>query len=588
MRKLLLCVLAIVFLLPALMWGQNTGLISLQNDFSFGVFGNELDKAVNVGKGFTALSNNYLFGGLGNLNNLATIDAFTSLFADPVWVGYYSTGAMPWSLFGGAHHTSGPAAGTSATLYTNPNTETVVSGTTSTDYYWYAQISTSEYTVPAFRQINDSVQFLLDLGGLNIGAFLNVSLQNSTLPAQNFATTDTYQYNTSGVGVVPTPVTDYTRTTTQTDLTDGAGGPGIQNSLSLGIPVYLKSLNATANLRVGYSWMDVSTTYERIFTVPASSGTIPTFAAGTFRNTEQDDVLMTGGGVPISLDVEKAFAPLWGSHPDNAFKVGLDTWATFSSAKYSTIVITQDYTFVVAGAATRTARNWDTYDATYSGALDLGVGVNASHSFYFDPVANVSVGFVPRLDLVYRNQPAGQKTGDEVTVNRIDGDADGAFTSAADTIVTTTTTNYNQMVDSTGPIDESVGNVFEFDVALPSALKFQVLPWFGLAMGARPYVTGALTITKATGRTFEETVTTADGTGAVISTVVTNRQTGAVTTTNVMAWTVGVDHNLGVNIGIPGGIMLYVDVAGAVDSGVWDFKNLVIQGVIPLPAKGKK
>lgn len=589
MRKLLICVLVAVFLLPALMWGQqNTGLTSLQNDFSFGVFWNELDKAVNVGKDFSALSNDYLFGGLGNLNNQDTIGTFTSALADPVWVGCYMAGAMPWSLFGGAHHSGGPAADASATVYTGPNTETVVSGTTSTDYYWYNQISTSEYTVPAYTQINDSVQFLFDLGGFNLGAFLNVSLQNATVPTVNFVTTDTYQHRTSLPNVVPTLATDYTRTTTQTDLTDGSGNPGIQNGISLGIPIFLKGLNATANLRVGYTWIDMSTTSVVTYSVPAYSAAIPTFAPGTFTNTERDDTLVTGSEIPINVDLEKAFAPLWGSHPDNEFKVGVGAGVSFASAKYSTVFIEQDYTYVVAGASTPAQRSWDTYDSTYTGIRNLGVGVNASHSVYLDPAANVSVGFVPRLDLTYRYQPIGIKTKSEVAVNRTDGDADGDFTSAADTIVTVTTTNYNQVAGTLGPTDESVDQVIQFDVELPSALKFQVLPWFGLTLGARPYLTGAFTITKTTGATFQETVTIADGTGAVTGTAVTNRETGDVTTAHEMAWTVGVDHNLGVSIGVPGGIMLYVDVSGALASGIWDFQGLVIQGVIPLPAKGKK
>lgn len=588
MRKLACCFLVILFLLPALAWSQNTGLTSLQNDFSFGVFQNELDKALNVGKDFTSLSSDYLFGGLGNLNRVATIGAMTSTLANPVWVGYYKAGAMQWSLFGAAHHTNGPAAGASATQYIGLNTETVPSGTTSTDYYWYSQVSTSAFTVPAFRQLNDSVQFLFDLGGLNVGAFLNVSLQNATVVAANFETTNTYQYRTSLPAVVPTVATDYTQTTTQTDVSDGAGNPGIVNSISLGVPVYLKGLNASANLRVGYSWVDLSTTYARTYTVPASSGTIPTFAAGTFTNTEQNDTIVRGSDVPINLDVEKAFAPLWGSHPDNELTLGIGVGATLTSAQYSDVLITQDYTFVVAGAATAAARNWDTDDLDYATTVGFDIGANASHSFYFDPAPTVRVGFVPRLDLSYTNQPAGVRVAGEVDVARTDGDADGAFGTVADTIVTTTTTYFNQMEDTTGLIDESVDHIFEFDAALPSALKFQVLPWFGLVLGARPYLTGVFTITKSTTATFEETQITADGTGAVATTDVLTRETPNVSATHGMAWTVGVDHNLGVDIGIPGGIMLSVDVSAALFAGVWDFKNLVIQGVIPLPGKAKK
>jgi hypothetical protein len=47
-------------------------------------------------------------------------------------------------------------------------------------------------------------------------------------------------------------------------------------------------------------------------------------------------------------------------------------------------------------------------------------------------------------------------------------------------------------------------------------------------------------------------------------------------------------HNFGVYFDFTPAIHLSVDVTAAVAGGVFDFRNLVIQGIIKLPASGKK
>ncbi len=586
MRKKFLFVLAAVLLLPALMWGQglsttSTGLTSLQYDFSYGVFWNEMDKAVNVGSDFSTLSNNFLFGGIGNLNKGIAIGTVGSSLGNPVWLGLYKAGSTPWSVFGGFHKLGVAAATSSQTQYIGLNTETVVSGTTTTTYPWYSQVTQTDYSAPWYNEIDDEAQFLIDIGALNLGAYLHVTLTNNTISTANTTVVDTYQYRTSPANTAPvTTAVDYTRTTTATDLSDGAGGPGIDNMIQLGVPVYVKGLEATANILVGYHWLDASITNSQTFTVPQDPATA---LASPYTNTVQNDTIIRGSEIPVQVNLFKDFGPIFGSHPDNKFTLGAAVNANLMGATYSTANITQDYTFVIAGAATPSTRSEVTDSRAFAGTLGFSGYLTASHSFYVDPAADVHFGVIPGVTAGYLSTPLGVKVNTETAVTRVDGDADGAFTSAADTITTVTTTYTNQMTQQNGTLaNASVDNDIVVVCSLPTGFMFQIAPWFGFTLGAQPSLTAVWTFTKTTAATTQVQTVVADGTGTVATTTVATAGSGNVTNQFAATYSVSVPHDLGVRIGVPGNVMLYIDVAGAVSGGIWDFRNLRIQGVIPM------
>jgi hypothetical protein len=585
MRKIAISAFVLLLLAGGLAWTQNLGLTSLLSDFSFGVFWNELDVALNVGNlGIYApqLSSDYLFAGLGNLNQSDNISTFTAGTGDPMYFGLYRQAKRPWSLFGGFYHADAPLEVGSDTTYT-PSAPVVVGTET---YYFNTQVVETDYRTPIYQDIEDAVQVIFDLGALNVGAVLGVYLEDVTDPANNYELTETNNYDSAPGGDPPEETLDWTRTEIVGDRSDGAGGPGVDNLILLDLPVYLKAMNAIANLRTGFGWWNASQTRSEEYTVPENAGTIPGFAAGTFTDTEQDDTLVKGISIPLELDFDLGLAPLWGGNPRNKFLLGAGAWTALYSMTVSDVLITQDYTFVPGGSATAAARNDDTDDYSFGLTASFGADATVAHSLYFEPAANVVVGFVPTLQVAYEYLPAGVKVSERTQVDRTDGDADGEFSSAADTVSTATTTYYDAMMSPAGVLgDASADNVIGIALALPSALKFQVADWFGITLGARPRLEADFTLAKTTGQTASSVTTVVDGTGAAVSETTVNAQTGDITRENSTNWTFAVDHNVGVQLGVPGGIVLYVDVSAAVTGGVWDFESLIVQGVIPLPAK---
>ena len=579
-KKFLLFTVMMFLLMAVITWSQPltpfTQQTSLQWDFSRGVLWNELDQALNIGPWFSELANSYCFGGLGNMNKEDTL----TTAGMPVWGGFYHAGAIPWSVFNGVEKLGLTPEIADDEAYTWLFEDVVVAPTT-TRHWWAATQTTMAYTVPLFTQLTDAAQFLIGLGGLNTGLYLELDLNNTTDPLQNYTETFTDNYNTAGVGVVPVVLQDYTRTIVNKDLTDGAAGIGIDNTITAGIPVYI----ATGNLHhyvfvsAGYNWWDMSTNNTETYTVPQDPADT---LGGTYTNIEENSVTFKGSLITPAIEYVLAMPGFLGRHPQNEFQVDITAGAQIDSMTLGTNYTDQVYTFAPAGAATATTRDYDTDDFTFGSTMGFNGAVAARHSFFFDLHPSIEFGMIPEFAVSYSSAPVGQNLQTWVQVNRVDVDNNGVFTSAADTIQTVTTTYYNSMMVAGAVVNASTDNNLTFTLTVPAALKFQIVPWLGVTLGASPKFEFQNTTTVTQGTETSVTTENALGDGTVVTTTVVNQQTSSSTTSYTRNFTVEVVHGMGVHFNLPADIVLYVDVAAAV-VGVWDFRYLKVQAVIPLP-----
>ncbi|MDA3940554.1 MAG: hypothetical protein PF693_14805 [Spirochaetia bacterium] len=128
MRKVFL-LFVILLTLTVFVSAQNTGITSVFNDSSVGIFENELDWAVNVGSEFATLNYNYLFAGLANLEKLEVdTNAGFDNGGSPLWGGFYKAGENPWSVFAG--FTASDSAGNQSSGTINTAGGTTTDGTT--------------------------------------------------------------------------------------------------------------------------------------------------------------------------------------------------------------------------------------------------------------------------------------------------------------------------------------------------------------------------------------------------------------------------------------------------------------------------
>ena len=156
---------------------DDLGFSSLSSQATFGLFGNALDDAANVGSGFTELENNYLFGGIvANVEELADGDTSSSFVT-----GYYQASEHPWSVFAYVNFANADKGTESAPVDTTE--ETVV-------YNAAGETTTTTYEVPTYGTIETQLQFLKSLefrfGAFETGAKMSFSTTDGKSAADNF------------------------------------------------------------------------------------------------------------------------------------------------------------------------------------------------------------------------------------------------------------------------------------------------------------------------------------------------------------------------------------------------------------------
>jgi hypothetical protein len=636
-RKTVIAVL-LATLLAVAGWAQ----VDIDGDFtiqsvqaytSFGLFMNALDGAANVdeqgmGPGFSELENKYVFGGLANMNLMEADEYFSSdAESQPLLLGYMNPGDMPWSVFSGTYlDETAVVLNATESDVAGQNTETIVDGTTETDYVWYDELVTTEYTdrylTDQFRQY---LQFITRLGPANVGVALGYAGLNDYTAGSVYTETTTYQYDTAAAGEVPTPTTDYTGTYTQADY---SGADGKITSLGLRIPVYVETgdLSHAASLGVGFDRTNLSSTQSLVYTVPqdntntaiagvvnADTGAfselgpgIPAAAGTQFIDIPEFGDTRIGDEIPIDLGYTLSM-PMLGEHEDNRLMVGLDSGLEIASTTYSRTEIWQLNDFAVGGDVTANERSEFEITTDVGSLLSGNARLMGGHSFYYDLGDGVTFGVEPGLWARY-GWDVGYDDGDgDVTngitfagasgtltsatvVTRVDGDTDGAFTSAADTI-TTEAAAYNNTVWTADGLQSRVDQKsFTTSLTLPASVKIQPEGWsFAFTLGTNPGVSVQNITNTGVESTSATTTTAVDGAGdpvdlgGGVETQIGDPGQGAEYTYSSWQWSAYAQHRIAVNMMLPADVS--VDVALDLSSGmnILDFRNLVVQAIIPLP-----
>lgn len=573
---------------------QETGLTSLQSDFSYGVFPNALDSALTVvetpaSTGFSKLTRPYIFGGISNLEKTSTIGAAAFGVGSPLWLGLYENTPRPLSAFLGLYQTAGQAGSDNKVVNTTA-TVAVTSGSTTTNYNYATQKQeTVQYGTP-YSALDDQAQLLTTLSGINLGLFLHANMSDVGVPANNYKQTVTNYYNAAAAGAKPQPAVSDTTVSTST-------AKNVDNTITVGVPVFLSTgqISHYGSLQAILGYTNTSTDATSTGSVPKD----PAAGAGSYTNTEVNGASQHAHVTGFKL-AYRAYLPPFGPglfggpNTGDWFFAGADATFNIHAQDYHFQDITQLYNYSGPSTSpTRGTRTEVTPEATgtYSGALDLSANATAGQTFYFDLGAVGKFGLAPALTVGYsaaQTSSAAGNTGNPltkvVTVQHTDADGNGDFTSNGDTS-TTITTEYANTTGVPGATANLITTrTVSASVALPVALKVQPQGWWiGFTIGAKPVVTFTDTSVN-TATSYAAKTTTVNktvGTGVTSTTVTTLPDAGSVTTTTP-GWTVALDHNLGVHVDVTDRVAFDVDVSAAVDSGIWDLRNLTVQGHVAL------
>lgn len=572
-----------LFLLTTLVMAQNTGLTSITKDVSEGVFTNELDAALSVegllssGPGFGSLNHDYLFSGLTNLdfNTFSADSTFT--VGSPLWAGFYKAGEKPWSIFGAFGATGAAGNSSGGTVYTQGAPGWVTTGTDTINYQWNDNSSTMDYTANRiFDALNISGQYLLTLGGFNTGVFVNVNLSNTDPQGSNYKQTDVYYYNSTGAGVVPTPLVDYNYARTQTARNN-------TSIFRLSVPFYIQDTDSSQlfNVQTYFSITDKSVSDTESY-----SGT-PQSVIGLTTTTVAADTTARALTGQLVVDYTLKKKGLWGGNPkDQLWFTGTADFS-LDGGTYGTSGITQDISAAGGGAAIVNGARADT-QVTNAGTpgMTARAAVGVGHSFYYDLGSGVEFGLKPAAGLDYTLTLPVMVKSNTTTVST-DGNANGVFTDAADTIQTTTVTYTNTSIDTlTGATAAAVvTNTITCSVDLPMAVTFTPPKWpITFTLGSKPSLGMNMTFTSTKTSTTSTAVSIVDGTGTAIGgTTTTNAVTADETSKMSTSYTMTATHNIGFSMPISDAVRIdaNLDMSGPLAS--FDFKALTAQVIIALP-----
>ncbi len=459
--KRLVLFLAIFALLGASLSAQYvTG--SLLERLTFDIFSNELDYSLNVdetlyGGSFSGLEKKYFFGGLENLDLRAnTFGPGGNL----PFIGLYLPGEQPMSVVGTMNATTITAVDISSdtdTLANDGGGQYVGSNTA------------VNFQAQAFNTFSTEAQFLIGLGGLNVGAYLDIFIDDNAAAANNFDETFTQNYNGAAAPAVDTPSqqTDYVQETKERD----AGGTA--TVITLGVPVFLTTgdLAHLITFNLTYDRLNNSTSTEETLT------TLPEIAtAGLALSTDSTKDVTTE--INISPNYILTLPALFGEHEMNDFKVGGGLSFTMHSRNFviDDVTVVNDYaggraagTFVAGGTSVDQT-------LTYRGNLDMNFNVGASHSFYYNPASFLTVGIEPSLGFFLDVTPETNLT---LTENAIKSVSDTTGDGAYDNIVSYQTTTFTEVATDDSTVSTTIA------ANIPMAAVVEPEGWFfGVIMGA--------------------------------------------------------------------------------------------------------
>jgi hypothetical protein len=567
--------ITIITALIVLCAGALVAQTSIEAGNSFNIFRNSLDAAFDVaetesGPVFSELKDTYLFAGL---TNWFGVDTDTSS-ADYFRIGAYLPGAVPFAILGNLDMEVVSSSRSNGTTQNTANVPVVV-GTTTTNYTYTTEDSTVQRAFLESTYLYTSLSVLTRIGGINFGLRPTINYQNNTSGAAintwvdaNTTQTNQYYYNAAGVGVEPEQTLDYTRTIVQTD-------PDTAFTFYLSAPVFvnLGTIGLYANAYFNDYRRNQSSTYGTTYTNPEN--------AIAFNNVVfQNDVTDVTGNVQFGLNTLLVF-PASGGSKDDRFELGVNASGTVGTpGNYSSIYREQNIDFAGGGADfTITADNQNTtINETRVGKFLGNVGVSGQYYVYFTPAANISFGLAPYLSCSTYASGSTYYATQNVQVDMTDGDLDGSYDAAADTI-TTTTTNYYDNEDG----DTQIVNI---GFSLPTALKFKIADWpFSFLLANSITVTNSMNIVTNKATRTDTSVVVTDGTGTVVSTTDTTVSEETSTNSFTTSWSFGNNFNIAMIFDLPADITLSVTLNG---QDLLDFSDLVAEVSIPLHSTAKK
>jgi len=566
MKKTLLLLSLLFFLSGGLLFSQqfSPGISSLESDSSFGIFWNVLDYVSQPTAKFGEYENDYLFGGLSNLNKQAlTIDTFNAAAGDPYWAGFYKAGDMPWSVFAGLYHDGGSSL-------SDQTDYTYGADVFDTDTYtWTTSKTEIEYDNRMFDQLQDKTQFLIDIGdGMITGLYVNLDLIDNSVVANNYTETETVYYDPDGNDVDTTarvnPAVDYTRTAEETEL-------ATDKTYNFGIPFFMEDgdLEHSVRLGLGFNSVDNSTTFSEEYT--AFKNTISALETDTLSN----DVIDKNFDTTIDLNYSLTMPALFGGEDNNLY-LSSNVDYVIHSGEYSVELHEKDYDMPGDGTKTLIGETIIIEERTLSGYADFNISLGASHSFRYEVGDGYNFGFMPGFTLGYDLTPTSPLALEKIVyTNKVDTTGDGTY-DAIDQVITE---EYSNTDDTFG--GKTTNSTFTVSFSCPVAFQAQPEDWFmGLTLGSRPQISYASTVTKTAAGSYK--TTTEDNLGGTTDTVednTANSDTKSVT----HAWNVQADYNMGVFFDLSENVRFDVDVSGALASGIWDFTNLTVQAIVAIP-----
>lgn len=558
---------------------------SMQNGMTMGLFENEIDLSFQTNPDFGLYDQNFLFAGLGNpvsgIIDFSEVVAFgTPSVTTPLSLGFFMAGSLPISLYTSMAITdlvNRTIAGDSTTNTTAA--VNVVSGTTTTSYNWI-DLSTafSPTDTIMFRNYAFDIQALSRLGPATFGLYINASGVNDTADTAaangyfgNFVST--YNYNASGVGVIPVATLDYTTSESTTNVDPAAlPGAGVSgeyafiDTLRLGIPFAMRTgkLEHVAYLDATFASNDSSAAYSYVESLHADSVGGASVDDTTLALTSKTSSTDVGVAYELTLPIDESGNEWIASA---VVDIGID------GAEYTYDQLNRPYDLSVLAAKTAlTGGTHTVYNATYTSSVGITAGLGGGRVFAFEPASGISFKVQPGVGLslvTTSNGGSAWMTGTTSYTQTLN--ASGALDAA--TAYDHTTVAYTGDPAKTLTINGSC--------SLPMGLVLLPEGWkFGFMLGATPSVLFSTSFTTSSTLVSQTTVVNYSG-ATVNSTTITSSAASPASTTTAFTTTFSEDHYIGITIPFEGGVRFDARLNG----NLLDIESFTIQAFIPLGAK---
>ncbi len=549
MRRLFL--LSVVLLVSAGMAFNQTVVVddsfldieSIRSQASAGLFDNELGAAVSVvederGPRFTELEHDYLFAGLGNLNEVEATDTHTGALFNPVLFGLYRTGESPWSLFSGVHV---DGRGDRSTNVLTNDVQSETDG--DVDWDWTRRHEVQETILR--EQFRVPVQYITALDGMNLG--LRLHLQSTG--GQRVRTQDDYFYNDADAGEEPDPQPAASGTTTERDGRNI--GVGIEVPVFMGQggfgqylnPGVFVSWDATGSSRETEDWEffdDLDPAHDPLNV--------------TERDSRSRDVDLD---MWAWLDYAMLMEPMFGENERNRFRIEAMLGTRYTTQLHSSEVTQTRMTFdgddVDEGDTVTNVESW-----SYQGAFDLNLAGGASHSFYYDVGDDAEFAFRPGAGIGLSMEPLGPRT--RLTFREREFEAPE-----------------EEVTEETEYAARDRRFSVSTDLELPVAFTAHPEDWImGFTISGTPSVSHTWDIDRIYQQEEASFVRTVDG--DVVTEEYYQEPKGRWETNHI--WTFAADYALALHVPVTERAMLDVELAGGTDGSLFDLNQLTIQAIV--------